>query len=562
MIDLKGNPFFLTEEQCGWVYRTLRELTAEEKVGQLIHCVSADEDEETLLERYRRIPFGGLTFRAAPSDRIKRNVDFLQARAKIPMLVSANLESGGTGIVTDGTEYASQLEAAATGDPAFAEKLGEICGAEASAVGVNLAFAPVVDIDYNWRNPIISVRSYGSDPDRVLEMGAAYMRGIARYGVAVSVKHFPGDGTDERDQHLSPSVNHLSCEEWDTTYGRIYGALIAKGAQTVMAGHIMQPAYSRRLCPGIRDGEIRPASVSKELIGGLLRGKLGFNGVVITDSAVMTALACSLPRRDIPAACVNAGCDIYLFGRNLEEDYANLLQDVKRGVVPAERLDEAVTRVLALKASLGLIGARAYTKENFSEIIGCRTFSDDARRCADEAITLVKDTQHLLPLLPEKHRRVWLHILGDEPSFRGGMRCEEMIVERLEKAGFEVTLFDRTHPKESLRNEPVSELKKRFDLILYVGNVIFGGNNTVSRLRYVPVACGESPQYVKDIPTLFVSLCDPYHLFDVPMIQTYINCYHCSPAVLDSLMDKLTGKDSFRGISPVDPFCGVWGTQF
>lgn len=561
-VNLKAKPFNLTDAQCRWVEEMKASLSPREKAGQLICCVSAAESEEQMWARYQRIPYGGVTFRAAPAAQIKASSDFIQRKAKIPLLISANLESGGSGVVTDGTEYASQLEVAATGDEKYAEMLGDISGAEAAAVGVNYAFAPVVDVHYNWRNPIINIRTYGSDPEIVRRFGAAYMRGIAKHNVAVAIKHFPGDGVDERDQHLMTSVNTFSCEEWDATYGMIYRDLIERGAQTVMVGHIMLPAYSRRLVPGIRDEEIMPASVSPEIVGGLLRGRLGFNGAVITDSAVMTGLSCSMPRRDVPAACINAGCDMFLFGRNIEEDFENLVADIESGVVSSERLDEALTRVLALKASLGLNTATEFTRADYAGIVGCEAFHAMEKECADHAITLVKDTQHLLPLSPEKHRRVWLHIMGDHPSFRGGSPCKDAVIERLTKAGFEVTYFDKENPGQALSTEPVSKLKKKYDLILYVANTCYGDNNVINRLSYVHPMCGESPQYVRDIPTLFVSLGNPYHLVDVPMIKTFINCYNHSPRLLDALMEKLLGQSEFRGVSPVDPFCGMWGTNF
>lgn len=560
-IDLKGNPFFLTDAQCDWVHRTRDGLSLREKVGQLICCVSAADSNEALRERYERIPYGGITFRAGPAREIKEKVDFLQKNLPVPLLVSANLENGGSGIVTDGTEYASQLEAAATGDERYARTLGMICGAEGSAVGANFAFAPVVDIHYNWRNPIINTRTYGSDPDRVLAFSRAYLQGIKDYHVAVSIKHFPGDGVDERDQHLLSSVNSLSCEDWDASYGRIYQTLIDEGAQTVMVGHILLPAYSRRLRPGIQDADIRPASAAKEIVTGLLREKLGFNGMVITDSAVMTGLGCALPRREIPAACINAGCDMFLFGRNLEEDFAYLLADAQSGVIDPQRLDDAVTRVLALKASLGLPEKTQFTSDDYDSVVGCEAFHRLARECADQAITLVKDTQGLLPVTPRTHKRIWLHVLGDEPAFRGGYRCKEKVIRKLEAEGFEVTCLEGTRLEQTFAL-PVSELKERFDLILYVANVITGGNNTVNRIRYVPKACGESPQYVRDIPTMFVSLGDPYHFVDVPMIRTFINCYNNSDEILDCLVEKITGRSAFKGKSPVDPFCGVWGAAF
>lgn len=559
-VDLRANPFFLDDTQIAWVNRTRDGMTLREKVGQLICCVSPGDSCEELLARYRKIPYGGITFRVAPAKQIKERVDFIQSRVKIPLLVSANVENGGCGVASDGTDFASQLEVGATNDPAYAEALGEVCGAEGAAVGVNYAFAPVVDIHYNWRNAIINTRTYGSDPDRVLAFSRAYLRGISGHNVAVSIKHFPGDGVDGRDQHLLSSVNSLSCEDWDASYGRVYRALIDEGAQTVMVGHILLPSYSRRLRPGIGDSEIRPASIAPELVTGLLREKLGFNGMVITDSAVMTGLGCALPRREIPAACINAGCDMFLFGRNLEEDFENLLADAEAGVVPAQRLDEAVTRVLALKASLGLDRKTKFTSDDYADIVGSQRFRDMAYRCADQAITLVKDTQHLLPVTPATHKRIWLHILGDNPAFRGGSRCKERVIAALEAEGFQVTCLEGKELEETF-SAPVRELKARFDLILYVANVVTGGNNTVNRLCFVPRACGESAQYVRDIPTMFVSLGDPYHFVDMPMIRTFINCYNNSDATVHCLMDKLTGRSPFRGVSPVDPFCGVWGAE-
>ncbi len=561
MIDLKGNPFFLDDAGVAWVNATLARMTPRQKTAQLFCVVSAAEEDDALLHRYREIPFGGVTFRVEPADVIRRKVELLQNAAEIPLLVSANLENGGSGLLSDGTEFASQLEVAATGDPEWARVLGEVCGAEGSAVGCNYTFAPVVDVHYNWRNPIINTRTYGSDPERVKDFAEKYLQGIRPYGMAAALKHFPGDGVDERDQHLLTSVNSMSCEEWDETYGRIYEELIRQGAQTVMVGHILLPEYSRRLRPGIQDRELLPASLSPELINGLLREKLGFNGMVITDSASMTGLGCALPRRQIPAAAINAGCDMFLFGRNFEEDFENLWTDVQSGAVSARRVDEAVTRILALKASLGLHRAEQFTSPDYRETVGSKVFADKARACADRAITLVKDTQHLLPLCPAQRPRVWLHILGDQPAFRGGSVCREKVISRLEQAGFVVDCAPRNCPQQALSNAPVKELKQKYDLILYVANLVTGGNDSVNRIRWQPLACGESPQYVQDIPTLFVSLGDPYHFVDVPMIRTIINCYDNSDAVLDSLMDKLTGKSPFTGISPVDPFCGMWGAE-
>lgn len=561
MVNIREKPFCLGESQCRWVEETLSAMTLREKVAQLFFTASAVDTPESLLQQYERIPFGGIMFRGDRGERIREQVTFIQKNARIPLLIAANLENGGNGIVSEGTNFASELEVAATGDPEYARMLGDICGAEGAAAGANYAFAPVVDVQFNWRNPIINTRTFGSDPEKVLTYGEAYLRGIREHNVAVALKHFPGDGVDERDQHLISSVNSLSCEEWDASFGKIYQGLIDQGARTVMVGHILLPEYSRRLRPGIRDDEILPASLSPEIVTGLLREKLGFQGMVITDSGTMTGLGCALPRQQIPAAAINAGCDMFLFGRNMEEDFSYALEDAESGVIPLWRLDEAVTRVLALKASLNLADRDWDAGLEDPTVIGCPKHREQALQCADRAITLVKDTQKLLPVTPATHKRILLYILGDNPAFRGGAVCRDGVIRRLEREGFAVTCPSGETRDALFTDTPVAELKERFDLILYVANMVTGGNRCTNRLFYAPRICGESPQHVKDIPTMFVSLGDPFHFVDVPMIRTFINCYNHSEFVLDMLVEKITGRSPFHGISPVDPFCGVWGAD-
>lgn len=289
-LNLYERPYHLNEDDVRWVQETLAGMTLEEKIGQVFFAIGLTDSDEDALAMVEDLHIGGIMYRPNQAEKLKRRNDKIQAAAKIPLLIAANLEAGGSGALVEGTPFGSQLQVAATGRVENARLLGDISGAEAASVGFNLAFAPVCDIDRNWRNPITNTRTYGSDPEVVRSMCSAYLDGISKHGVAVSIKHFPGDGCDERDQHLVTSVNDLSCEEWDATYGMVYRALIEQGAQTVMAGHLMQPAYSRYFSPGLKDSEQMPASCSKELIDGLLRTKLGFQGVVLTDAANMIGL--------------------------------------------------------------------------------------------------------------------------------------------------------------------------------------------------------------------------------------------------------------------------------
>lgn len=560
MPDLKAKPFCLDEGQIKWVEDTLGSMDIIEKIGQLFLVIGLSDNEEDIIKLYDDTRFGGIMYRPEPMEKLKSKNERLQKYAKIPVLIAANLENGGRGAILEGTDFGSQLQIGATGEREQAYRLGEISTGEGKAVGVNLAFAPVCDIDRNWRNPITNTRTYGSDPERVLKMCSSYLEGAKKNHVAVSIKHFPGDGCDERDQHLVSSVNDLSCEEWDETYGRIYKTLIEEGAQTVMAGHILQPAYSRRFNPEMKESEMMPASCSKELINGLLRGKLGFNGVVLTDAANMLGYCAAMKRSLLIPHTINAGVDMILFGRNVKEDIKYLLDGVNEGIVSMDRLDEAVTRVLALKASLGLHKEERFVSEDYRQIVGAVENVNKAKECADKAITLVKDTQKLLPVTPDCYRRVLLYICGDKPGFTGGSSCREWVVNALTDAGFEVELYDSEHTTMKETTIPIEEIKEKYDLIMYFSNVINASYQTNARIQWKGNVAQEGPYYTNEIPTLMVSLGNPYGFVDAPMIKTIINTYHASSVVVDAVVDKLTGKSEFKGKSPVNPFGDKFGS--
>ena len=149
-----------------------------------------------------------------------------QTYSKIPVLSAVNVEAGGNGASSDGTNVGQEIKVAATGDKEYAYKMGQICGRETRATGSNWAFAPIVDLTMNWHNPAISTRAFGKDPDMVLAFAKEYFRGISESGIVCAMKHFPGDGVDERDPHIATSVNSLSCEEWDNTFGKVYRGMI------------------------------------------------------------------------------------------------------------------------------------------------------------------------------------------------------------------------------------------------------------------------------------------------------------------------------------------------
>lgn len=556
MIRYKENPFYLTDEQVQWVENTYDSMSLEEKIGQLFCPIVFTKEEKELKELVETKHIGGMLYREGPGEELRQSHKILQDASKIPLLTASNLEYGGNGSAIEGTYYGREMLAAATGDVERAYQLGKVSCSEGAAVGVNWSFAPVVDLDLNYHNPITNVRTFGSNLQTVIDMGKAYIRGAKEEGVATSVKHFPGDGVDERDQHLVTSVNALSCKEWNESYGKIYKEMIEAGTLTVMAAHIALPAYEeyfdQKPCE-----RILPATLSENLLKKLLREQLEFNGLIVTDATPMVGFCSAMDRATAVPLSIENGCDMFLFNRNMEEDFRLMREGYEKGILSDARLEEAVKRILATKAAMHLPEkqekGQLVPDASALDILNCETYDRWAKECADEGVTLVKDIQKLLPIDPKKHKRVLLELMGDFPSNK---RVCESFVRELEARGFEVTVYE---PEGfEVMEDSVESFKSRYDLIFYVGNIETASNKTVSRLNWHTMfGLGNNmPWMVHEMPALFVSVGNPYHLLDAPMIKTFVNGYCNSEYVIHAVVEKLCGDSEFKGKSPIDPFCG------
>lgn len=578
MINLKGNPFYLNDTQIAWVENTLASMTLEEKAGQVFCPMGFTDDPGALRHMVCDIGVGAMMYRTGPAGYIQNTHRTIQSFAKIPLLLAANTEAGGSGIAMEGTGFGCPMAVAATDDPENGYRMGYVSCAEGAALGLNWSFAPIVDIDKDFHNPITNTRTFGSDADKVIAFASRYMDAAEENQVAVAIKHFPGDGVDERDQHILTSINSLSCQDWMDSYGKVYKTLIGNGAKTVMVGHIAQPAWVKKLNPSATRKEmLLPASLSKPLLTGLLRDELGFNGLISTDATPMVGFTCAMPRCEAIPAVIAAGADMILFNKSLDEDYHFLLEGLKAGKVTEERLDEAVTRILATKASLHLPEKQAEGKlvpgPEALAVVGCQQHKAWADAVADNAVTLVRDEQKLLPISPKKFRRVYLNVIqkSNDPEDALVLHWKALF----EKEGFEVTVRDRrttivpadfgdpnlSREKGMLLHEmyrSVAEMKESYDLYVYVCNMQNASNNTTLRLNWnVTFGLGDdAPWLTSEIPVMMISTAYPYHLFDAPMMQTYINAYSCEEKFCQAVMEKIMGRSEFKGISPCDPFCG------
>ncbi|MDH6366790.1 MULTISPECIES: glycoside hydrolase family 3 N-terminal domain-containing protein [unclassified Breznakia] len=559
MLELNKKPFYLQEEAEKWVYKTLENMSVDEKIGQLFCPIGYATDKGYLQNEFIHRHVGGLMFRQADSNALYETYGYLQEQAKIPMLLAANLEAGGTGLLTDGTSFGMPLQVAATNDEQMAYALGDISCAEASSVGCNFAFAPIVDIDLNYHNPITNVRTFGSDQNKVIEYGRQYIKAAKKHQVVTSIKHFPGDGVDERDQHILTSVNSLDKEAWDESFGKVYQELINEGSLAVMAGHIALPSYQEYFSKE-EAFKIIPASLSKELLQDLLRKQLGFNGLIITDATPMVGFCAAMEREKAVPLAIEHGCDMFLFNKDLAEDIEYMHKGYKDGLLSQKRLDEAVIRILATKAAIGLPekakNKQLLPKKEQLSIVGCDAHTKLAKTCADKAITLVKDTQRILPLSAKKYKRVLLQILGDCDS---NIRVYAQFANTLRINGFEVYPYAKEGFDEngSMQVDSVEQFKHKYDLVMYIANIENASNKTTNRINWFTFfgQGNNIPWFVEEVPTLFVSVANPYHLLDVPMIKTYVNCYSNNTHVIEACMDKLLGKSEFKGVNPIDPFC-------
>ena len=589
MVNLKAKPYYLNEEDILWVEETLQSMTIEEKIGQIFVNMGSSTEEEYLKNVLDQYKFGAVRYNPGTAKQVLNQNRILQENSKIPLLIAANAETGGNGAFMGGTEVGVPTKIAATRNPKYAYEMGRVSGIECAAIGCNWTFAPVVDIMMNWRNPVIQTRTFGQDADLVLEMSKAYMKGFMESNAICAMKHFPGDGVDERDQHLSNSVNSLSCEEWDNTFGKVYSEMIDEGIHSIMVGHIMLPAYERKYNKSLAEGgEIMPATLSKAVITDLLKGQLGFNGLVITDASHMAGLTSRMQRKDMVPASIAAGCDLFLFFNDPDEDFGYMMDGYKNGVITDERLNDAIRRILGTKAYLGLHKKDKkdiVPCEEGLSVIGSEEFKNIAKEISDESITLVKNVdKSILPISVEKNKRILLieqeisnPIMAMFVGAGNQKTFTEYVKEKLEAEDFEVTIYESPidKVKKVSREEagrimmnaysaksPITDLTDNYDLVIQLACINNAGGTT-QRLEWkMSKGSPDIPWYVYELPTIFVSLCSPFHLSDVPQVKTYINCYDKNEHTLDALIEKLLGRSEFKGADPVDSFCGLEDTRW
>lgn len=557
--SLRLKPFHLDDAAIAWVEKTKASLSLDEKVRQLFVQISMGNDLATIGKVMSGQPGGIHRFAGDnPADAWKATRHALEL-AKVPPFVTGDLEGGGPAPAFL-TPMQNQLGLAAANDLELSRKSLEIMARETRALGYNWTFTPVVDINKAFQSAVVGTRSYGSDIEKILEQALVHVKTVQANGFAATAKHWPGEGYDQRDQHLVTTINPLSLEDWEASFGVLYRGLIDAGVMSVMSAHIAFPAWMEK--SGIPDGveRYRPASISSHLNEGLLRGHLGFNGLIISDATSMAGLGSFAGPASYAAEVIANGCDMFLFTQNFDRDQKAVLAGCENGTISIQRLDDAITRVLGLKAALGLhVKSIDDRMPPLAEALaGLRTPESlaIAGQTTSKSVTLVKDVRSTLPLSPDRHRRVVL-VDNGAPSmlpFHAPKKVD-VFAKALSERGFDVRAYDPENlPTPANCDLLIYALATESSLIqsrLYIDWRREHGGFEQAMMRFW-----------HDIPTLMISFGHAYHLFDAPRVPVYINAWSSIDEAQAAVVRKICGNEPFEGVSPVDAFCGLPDARF
>lgn len=540
--DFSAAPFHLDAAARGWVAATLARLTDDQKLRQLFHLHFAGADPEDLA-RLSDFGPGGITRHPMGSADAERAViaalqdGALQDGAATPLLISADLE-GSRMSLPFGLEMPNPLALAAVDDPAATEALSRLMAREALSVGINWSFTPVLDINAAFRSAIVATRGFGSDPDRIRRHILAQIRGFQAEGVAATAKHWPGEGFDDRDQHLVTTINPLDMDAWEATFGGLYRAAIGAGVLSVMSAHIALPAFIRAQDPEAGLEAFRPASISRRLNQDLLRDRLGFRGLIVSDATPMAGLGSWSHRSLHLPELVSSGCDVILFSDDPGRDLGHLRAALADGRLTQARIDDAVARQLALKAAIGL--HRRIAPRPFAPDADDRALVDGLTR---RAPTLVKDVQGLLPLSPDRTRRILVMTTGIVFPF-APQPLPFALPDMLRAEGFAVTVHGPDRGDASPGDHDLVLYLTGDETLLTRGRIFFDWLKLTGHFGLA------MKRHWHDMPCLMISFGYPYMLYDAPRMPAVINAYCTTETMQRAVCDLLLGRGAWNRDSP------------
>ena len=555
-----------------WVDGTLKKLTLEQLAGQMIFAplestyLSSDSDKyEALVKLIRESHIGGvIAFGGSePMPQVVLNPTYssiilgqpielasllnrLQAVSALPLLASSDFEWGAGMRIAGATKFPRAMAFGATGDPQLAYEAGRVTGVESRGMGVHIDFGPVADVNNNARNPVINIRSFGEDPARAGAMVASWVKGVQDAGMLATLKHFPGHGDTDVDSHLGLPVIPHPRSRFDTVELPPFKAGIASGAAGVMVAHIELPA--------IDPEKGTPATFSQKVLGGLLRGEMGFNGLIYTDSMKMAAIARMASPGDAAVRAAKAGADVILDSPDSAAAAQAIAAAVTAGQIPRAQIEQSVRRILEAKARLGLHRRRTVNLESVALSLGGRQHDAVARLVSDRAVTLIKDARNSVPLAtPRTGSVLYLSVLDYPSGWRIAAPSRTMIPELKSRwpatESFEIS--DRTTPAEL---DLVRALAAKYDAV--VAGVFVRAASASGRLDLEPQVIQLLQEIARDSerraqPFVTAFFGNPYTVMAVPEVPAMLLTYDFSDAAERSAVRAIAGEIAITGKLPI-----------
>jgi len=449
LVSSFGSDFLPTDSDA---FDTLAKTVREQHIGGFHVFGGSEPVPEVLLDsHYGTVTLGQPLAAASLLNR-------LQAISRYPLLNSADFETGLGFRLEGATTFPRNMAFGAAGDDQLAYQAGRITAEEARAIGVQLNFAPVVDVNNNPRNPVINTRSYGEDPEAVGRLAAAYVRGLQEGGMLATLKHFPGHGDTDVDSHLGLPIIKDPLETLEHVELPPFKAGIAAGAEAVMTAHIEMPALDPT--PNT------PTTLSRPIVSGVLRKDLSFGGLIVTDSMQMAGVAALYSPGEAAVRAVKAGNDLILHSADNAAAFEAIKAAVASGDIPMAQIDASVTRILRAKAMTGLNRVRGVNLDQVPNVIGGRAHQAVADEVSQRSITLIKDERGDVPLkLPREAHVLYLSVLDFPSGWRIAAPSRTFIPE-LKKHWPNVTSIELSERSTANEIALVRAMAPRFDAVI------------------------------------------------------------------------------------------------
>ena len=527
----------LTPQQQQWVDHTLNSLSLEHAIAQLFNVSRPLEDPAAWLKLIEQLPVGCLSARTKSAAAYQRLLTEVQKNSPIPLLVVANMEHGAAEWPDYGTDFPMLMAAGAANDDELIAQLGQATASEARQIGINWVLTPAVDLNYNFNNPVTNIRALGDKPELVGRLAAVLIQSLQQHGVAATAKHFPGDGMDDRDQHLVTTINSLPFEQWLATYGQVWQRVIDAGVMTIMPGHIALPDYQ-----GYRDNPdaAPPATLCHQLLIKLLRQTLGFTGLIVSDSTSMIGLTSRAAPGERIVNSLAAGIDLYL-GAEPERDLAAVRQAVREGRLTEEGIYQSARRVLTLKARLNLVDAAfgaAPTNDQQA------AFVQAAQVLADKSMTILRRAEQPPIQLPPGAKVLTVTIAKLNPMF--GQKDLEIFDAELQSRGFQV---------EHLLNPKTAELQEAAQRCAAVFvNAYVTPMTTMGTARIVLdsfATWGWRALFTEHPHVFYTSFGSPYLLYELPHLPNLLVTYGGAEVSQRAAVKVWLGELAAQGVLPV-----------